>query len=284
MLLGFNLKEGCTVRIGDRLLERLEWHEPNTVLGVLPAHTLAPGVYPVEVSNPDGKSVKVNQMADLISEKNLLKKLRRKKDVSKESSYVPLPAPRRMAPRQIQADQDSSIVVIGSDLAEGCLVRIGNQPLQRVEWRAPHIVYGLLPAGSVVPGTHDLEVTNPNGKSGKLKQVVDIVSPKKLDLELRFQGTSRQELRELLGEELRTPFIQILKILDKGKKNDSDIYAKVRLPVDVKGSKGGYPFFYCYGPYKLQTGMNLPIRVSKEREIHAVLNSVTHPKKWSPRK
>ena len=77
LVLGFDLKAGCTVRIGNRLLERLEWTEPHVVMGTLPARSLAPGIYPLEVTNPNGKSTKIDRVIDVTPREtvgNLLEK------------------------------------------------------------------------------------------------------------------------------------------------------------------------------------------------------------------
>lgn len=177
----------------------------------------------------------------------------------------------RVIPNPIQSRQETGVLILGQDFKRGGAVRIGGQPLERLEWFPPHVLCGLFPAHSLLPGENPVEVVNPNGKKATASVVV-AADVGWVDVELFFPGLRRKDLKNGFGGP-GSP-VQILKILDWSKRMNG-AYAEVRLPVEIRGTEADGSSPLCYYENKLlRISQQVPLPFSQGRVVSAKVHSI----------
>ena len=74
-----------------------------------------------------------------------------------------------ISPDNGPATQDTEVVITGMNFSPASMVKIGDRPLQKIEFLAAGKLKATVPSGGT-PGLYDVIVTNPNGQIGRLKE------------------------------------------------------------------------------------------------------------------
>ncbi len=249
----------CVIRVDGAPVLRPSSLNPQEVLITVPA--ASPEVWTeLSIQNPSGGGI-------ILGKEELLRRM----DPARFPTKFTDPKISRVIPGIIQNRQETGVLILGHDLKEGCAVRIGDQPLKRMEWFPPHAVSGSLPAHSLIPGENPVEVVNPGGKKATASVVV-AADAGWVDVELFFPELSRKDLKKgFAGPGLP---VQILTLLDRRGKA-AGAYAEVRLPVEIRGIERDGSTPLCYYENKLlRVSQRISFSLPKNRVVSAEVRSL----------
>ena len=165
---GANFRDGCTVHLNDTILEAV-WSPDSRLMATVPAD-LPVGTYTITVTNPDGSKARVS---------------------SAYTAKEPFaPTITRIQPTEGEVNEPNKIHIEGANFQDRSVAKLGDTALA-VLYMGPDRLKATVPA-DLQPGTYDLAVTNPDGKSGTYPQAYtvkpeDLVG--QLDEWLNRQGT-----------------------------------------------------------------------------------------------
>ncbi len=258
---GKYLQPGCAIRVDGTPVLKSSSLSSQEVLITVPV-ILNEVWTELSIQNPSGGGI-------VLKGEELLRRI-------DPDRFLPGAEPRivRVIPNPIQGWQETGVVILGQDFKKGCTVRIGGQPLKQMGWWPPYLICGSLPAHSIPPGKHPVEVVNSNGKKTTASVVVTDVEMDKgiVDVELFFPGLSRKDLKN--GFRIPGSVVQILKIL-KRRGQANGVYALVRLPVKIRETEGYGSIPLCYYENKLlRISRQVSLTLSQDRVVSAEVRSI----------
>lgn len=145
---GLNFRDGALVFFGEKEATFVKVVDARTLTAVTPA---SDGPVDVVVTSADGLTAR---LADGFTY------------YARDAATLPPPEVTSIAPNTGPAAGGTYALVTGDKIQDGALLFVGRAPASEVVATAPSLISGRLGPGDV--GSADVEVTNPDGQSGRL--------------------------------------------------------------------------------------------------------------------
>lgn len=265
LVTGNYFEKRCEVSVNGLPVEGVEHNSPQELL----IRVQAPGSHlkwtQVGIRNPSGGSL-------VLEGKDLLDRLEPGQEYANWAPKIT-----DVIPREIEAGQDTGLVILGQRFCPGCEVQVGDQLLVKTQLVETYALFGVLPAYALPPGFYPLKILSPDGKASTFEHPVSIEATGQGTAEvlLWFYGLTPKELNGFHPRGDRSspkPIsgLRVLRLMEE-RRRKGQILLKASLPVQWRNTENGKQFYHANQP--LVENATISIALSSDRTVSAVVKS-----------